>query len=367
MDKKKFDEIMDEWAAQAMDAAPDLEPSPEVYQKLEEKKKKPRFALFSWPVRMAAAGIAAALIILVIVMQPPKEAGPFVGLRKGTVIGKAELRESRDRMQVLGEEEKEEPPEKAGKVERAKIQKKVEEGAKEEGIEKTEHEKPPAKLKIKEKMEIADEADKEAVVQPKEVAARPRMEKKPEKKETGNEVKKSQIAAAAPAAPAQILSERIEFQYQPKGSEAIEMLDIGSPREEIIPLSSEDNYRLTLLLPQERYVYVYQAGVDKQIIQLFPNAEFSPAQNPLQAGKTIIIPLPPNWFYVEKDSGEVQIYVVTSPAPLNNWDEIYAEYSRSAKATERKIIATGLLDRIEKDKQSLESQVSVRVFKFTVH
>ena len=85
MDKKKFDKIMDEWAAHEMEAAPDLKPRPEVYQKLEEKQKKTRIVLFSWPVRLAAAGIAAALITLVIVLQPPKEVEPFLGLRKRAV------------------------------------------------------------------------------------------------------------------------------------------------------------------------------------------------------------------------------------------------------------------------------------------
>ncbi len=367
MDKKKFDEIMDEWAVHEMEAAPDLKPSQEVYQKLEEKKKKTRFTLFSWPVRLAAAGIAAALIILVIVLQPPKEVEPLLGLRKGTVTEEAGEEEIQDRMQVLGESEKEELPEKAEKAEKVKVRKRVEAGVKEEEIEQKEYEKPPVKPKTQDAKEKAIETDKEAVVQPIEVAATSRMEVKPKKKEDKNELKKSQIAAAAPGAPAQIVPGRFEFQYQPKGSEAIEMLDIGSPQDEIISLSSEDNYRLILQHPHEGYVYVYQVGVDKQIIQLFPNTEFNPTQNPLQAGTTIIIPLPPNWFYVERDAGEVQIYLVTSAVPLQNWDEIYAEYSRSPKAAERKIIATGLLNQIEKDKQSLESQVSIRVFKFNVH
>ena len=359
MDKKKFDKIMDEWAAHEMEAAPDLKPSPEVYQKLEEKKKKPRFVLFSWPVRLAAAGIAAALIILVIVLQPPKEVGPFVGLRKGAVTDIAEKEEVEDRMQVLSEAEAEEQPkdivkpEKVGKAERAKIQEKVEVGQKEEGIEKTEYEEPPAKIKTVEKMEKAKEVDKEAFVQSKEVAARPRMELKAVKKDVASEVKRSQIAAAAPAV--SVVSDRIEFQYQPKGSEAIESLDISAPQDEIIALSSEDNYRLRLQLPQERYVYVFQVGADEQPISLFPNTEYNPSQNPLQAGKTIFIPLPPNWLFVEKGRGEVLIYVVKSAEPLQDWD----------KMDEKN--ATKLLDQIEKDKRKSEDQISVRVFKFNVH
>ncbi len=348
---------MDEWVAHEMEAAPDLEPTPEVYQKLEEKKKKPKFALFSWPVRLAAAGIAAALIILVIVLQPPKEVEPFLGLRKGTVTEMAGKEEIEDRMQVFGEAEAEEQakdivePEKVGKAESARIQERVEEEAKEEGIEKIEFEEPPAKTKIRDKMVEVKEADKEAIVQPNEVAARPRMELKAVKKDVASEVKRSQVAAA----PAVAVSERIEFQYQPKGSESIMGLDISLPQDETISLSSEDNYRLILQLPQERYVYVFQVGADKQLILLFPNTEYNPAQNPLQAGKTTIIPAPPNWLYMEKGRGEVLIYVVSSAEPLQESDELYVK------------IATGLLDQIEQDKQKYEDQVSVQVFKFNVH
>ena len=365
---------MDEWAAQEMEAAPDLKPSPEVYQRLEEKKKKPQFVLFSWPVRLAAAGIAAALILLVIVLQPPKEVEPLLGLREGTATEIADKGEVEDsmRVQALEEAEAEEQakdisePEKVATKERAKIQERIEEGAKKEEIEVPKFKEPPVEKKGLEKAEKAKVADKETIVQPTEVAARPRMEIKQEKNEFKREVKSTQIAAVAPAAPAQMAVARMEFQYQPAGSDAVERLDIDSPQEEIISLSSKDNYRLILQLPQGRYAYVFQIGADRQVIRLFPNSEYSPAQNPLQPGKTILIPLPPNWFYVDKDSGEVSIYVVTSAEPLQNWDELYTEYSRAGNIKKKQEISTKLLDRIETDKQSLEEQVSVRVFKFNI-
>jgi len=342
---------MDKWAAHEMEAAPDLKPRPEIYRKLEDKVKKSRVSFFSWPVRLAAAGIAAALITLVIVMQPPKEVEPFLGLREGTVEETGEKGERRDKMQVLGEAETEKQAEKVEKAERAKIRDIIEEGVKEERVEKPKVEEPPSKEQIVQKIEKTKQSDKEAIVQPEEAAARPRMEIALEKKEARSEVKMSRIAAVTPAI---AVSERVEFQYQPKGSDAIERLDISVPQEEIISLSSEDNYRFILQLPQERYVHVYQVGAGKQLTRLFPNIEYNPAQNPLQAGKTIIIPLPPNWFYVEKDTGEVLIYVVTSAEPLQSWDEMFEKN------------AVGLLEKIEKDKLSPEDQVSIRVFKFSV-
>ncbi|MEE8605707.1 MAG: hypothetical protein V3S65_10040, partial [Candidatus Aminicenantaceae bacterium] len=154
MDKKKFDKVMDEWAAHEMEAAPDLKPRPEAYQKLEEKKKKPRFALFSWPVRLAAAGIAAAFIILLVVIQPPKEVEPFLGLRKGIVAEKA---------QVLDEAEAEEQAEEVIEPEKAKRIEKEEEGKKEEKSVKIEHDVLPAKTTVVEKVEKPKIADKEVL------------------------------------------------------------------------------------------------------------------------------------------------------------------------------------------------------------
>jgi cytoskeletal protein RodZ len=345
MDKKKFGKIMDDWVVHEMEAAPDLEPSPKVYQRLAEKKKKTRFVLFSWPVRLAAAGIAAALIILVIVIKPPREVEPLLGLKEGAVTDVAEKKEVEDRMQVVGEAETEEEVKQktqdAGKPETAKLQKKVVEEVKRERIEEKDYvgEEPSIKTRIVEKIEKAEEADKKMFAQPTVVAARPRKE----------------IAAVAPAAPEEIVPGRIEFQYQPKGSEDIKKLDIDSPQDEIISLSSEDNYRLILQLPQERYVYVIQVGAEEQPIRLFPNQEYSPSENPLQAGKATTIPLPPNWFYVEKDEGDVLLYVVTSIEPLFEWDDIDAK------------ISAEWLEWIEKNKGKPEDRVSTRVFKFNIH
>jgi hypothetical protein len=99
MDEKKFEDLMDKWASHEMKAAPDISPTVEVYQKLKDKQKKPRFAVFPRPLRWAAAGIAAAIIILLVVLLPPEERGPTVGLRKGLI------EEKKERAEALKEEE----------------------------------------------------------------------------------------------------------------------------------------------------------------------------------------------------------------------------------------------------------------------
>ncbi len=377
MDKKKFDEVMDRWAAHEMESAPDLEPSPEVYRRLEEKRKKPRFVLFSWPVRLAAAGIAAALIALVIVMQPPKEAGPFVGLRKRVVAEKPGRGESQDRMQVMAESEEEERQEVAEKEAGVTKTDKSATGKQEEKAKETPAEEPAiaeeipvtvvAQSPVMDKK--AKETDKEALQKPEEFAAKPGKVEEPEKKDVGNEVKRSRIAAAAPAAPIlkeQIVGERIQFQVQPEGSESIEDFDASLVQDEVIALSSEDNYRLLIELPEERFVYVIQAGADAKILRLFPNVDYNPAKNPLPAGEKIVVPLPPNWFYVEEDRGEMSVYVVTSAEPLQAWDEAYTDYSLSKGKTEREKVAADLLAKLEKIREDPGEQVSVKIFRFNV-
>jgi cytoskeletal protein RodZ len=376
MDKKKFGKIMDQWIAHEMEDAPDLKPSPEVYRRLEEKKRKPRFAMFSWPIRLAAAGIAAALIILVIVIEPPKEVEPLLGLREGAVTDVAKKTEAEDRMQALGEAEMEElePEEQAKDVpkpETAKMKKKVKDEVTGKGPEKKEYvaEEPPVKTEIAEKLETVErpkEADKEDLVQSKAVAARLRLEKAPEKKEAKDQLERSQIATVAAAAPAQKISERIEFQYHPKGSEAITKLDFTSTQEETISLTSDDNYRLVIQLPQEQYVYVYQVKDEKQLVRLFPNAGYNPAQNPLQAGKKIIIPSPPNWFYVGNETGEARVYMVTSPTPLIDWERNYVEYSQAGSARLKRDISAKFLDLVNEEKQDPEDQISIRVFNLII-
>lgn len=108
MDEEKFKQLMDKWASHEMNAAPEIHPSAEVYQKLKDREKKPGFAAISWPVRWAAAGIAAAVIILFIVLQPSEERGPLVGLRRGfgaETTEKGEQAQAFNELKVPREEE----------------------------------------------------------------------------------------------------------------------------------------------------------------------------------------------------------------------------------------------------------------------
>jgi len=62
MKEKKFEEIMDNWASQEKESAPQLHPTKEMYQMVKAKKRKVFFPVFA---RWATVGIAAAVIIVV--------------------------------------------------------------------------------------------------------------------------------------------------------------------------------------------------------------------------------------------------------------------------------------------------------------
>lgn len=380
MDDRKFRDSMDKWLSQEMKAVPEISPADDVYQKLSDKQKRIRLGYFNWTVRLAAAGLAAALIILVIVLQPPKELEPIIGLRKGTTGAKADTEQ-----QVLGagrEEKaakmKEERLTEKGEMEpeKAKVAvaeqekgKKQEIAQEEEKMEKTEiaegaGKKQAAKSKALEEKEEPKEVRRKVLAEPVAVAARPKAEEERGGKDVKNEAKISMAAPAAPAAEGRIVQERIEFQYQPKGSESIHELDIGTARDEVLILSSEDNYRLVLQLPRETYVYVYQVSPDQRMVRLFPNPEYYPDQNPLQPGKIYIVPLPPDWFYVEEDEGEEIIYVVTTSQPKGGWDELYAEYEDMDKVREKKNIVSRILDEVRAIDRSPTDESAVHVFRF---
>jgi len=110
MDEEKFKQLMEKWASHEMHTAPEIHPSAEVYQRLKDKEKKPGFAAISWPVRWAAAGIAAAVIILFIVLLPSEERGPLIGLRRGFGADTAEKGERAQAFNELKVPREEEAP-----------------------------------------------------------------------------------------------------------------------------------------------------------------------------------------------------------------------------------------------------------------
>ncbi len=87
MDDKKFENILDEWMSHEIQKVPELRPREEMYKRIKEKQRKPRWIRFSKPLTWTAVGAAAAVIILMVIFYPGQE-GPAIGLRKGYVTGR---------------------------------------------------------------------------------------------------------------------------------------------------------------------------------------------------------------------------------------------------------------------------------------
>jgi hypothetical protein len=389
MDEKKFGELMDKWLSQEMKAAPEISPTEEVYRKLSSRQKKATFWLFGWPLRLAAAGLAAALIILVVMLRPPRELETVVGVRQEIAADRGQKAEETDikkkaAAEAVKEEkaeavqvEEERKTEAKGKLEKGTVAGGALEEKEEEKVEtedRLEIVKQPeraakmqaAKSKGAEEPEKPGDADKKVLVRTVGISARPKAEEKQAGKDIQNEAKLIPVAPAAPAIQEGVASGRIEFQYQPKGSGSVQELDIRTHHDEIITLSSEDNYRLLLQLPRERYVYIFQVSADKRLIRLFPNSAYHPDRNPLQPGKNYVVPLPPGWFYVEDTGGEASVYVVTTSQPKQEWDELYVEYESLDKTSEKKNVVSGILDEFKALEESPTEETVVYVFKFRV-
>ncbi len=105
MDEKKYEELMERWAAREMEAAPETVPAPEVYRRLGAKAQKRGRRPISWAVRWGTVGLVGAAVILFVVLQPSTEAGSPVGLRTGFPVEKeAEKFALKERNAATGEQ-----------------------------------------------------------------------------------------------------------------------------------------------------------------------------------------------------------------------------------------------------------------------
>jgi len=155
------------------------------------------------------------------------------------------------------------------------------------------------------------------------------------------------------------------FQYQKQGREFREGADIRSQRDEKIILTSDDNYRLLFQLFKDRFVSIYQFDSDKKLIRLFPNKAYSSAQNPLKGAQLYYLPSPPNWFHLDKNTGEEIIYVIASARLKHDWDDLFAHYARIRNKKKKQEVLRRLLDELASIE---EKQIDdVFIHKFTLH
>jgi len=87
-------------------------------------------------------------------------------------------------------------------------------------------------------------------------------------------------------------------------------------REPKVALTPQDNYRIDFTSNRNAYVYVYQIDSRKGIFTIFPNCDYSPATNPVQAKRAYHIPPGDQWLHLDETPGEEEIVVLASDKPL---------------------------------------------------
>jgi len=127
----------------------------------------------------------------------------------------------------------------------------------------------------------------------------------------------------------------------------VEAINLQAPPKGTIRLTSADNYRLLLAPGKDGYVYVFQFTSSSTLVKLFPNSVYSAARNPLQRGRTYYLPSKPNWFYLGQEKGKERLYVVASPGPLPDLEDLYTRYSQAQGEADEQEILSSLLQQLE--------------------
>jgi hypothetical protein len=137
------------------------------------------------------------------------------------------------------------------------------------------------------------------------------------------------------------------LEYQRHDSPTVWAVDLLNPPDEILALTSADDYRLVLEPAEESYAYVYQLTSSGNLVQLFPNPAYSAVPNPLLPGQPTMLPAEPNWLYLDGVPGKERLYLVTSSQPLQDLKDLYTRYSKGPDAAGRREILSDLLDMLQ--------------------
>jgi hypothetical protein len=126
----------------------------------------------------------------------------------------------------------------------------------------------------------------------------------------------------------------VRFEYRPPG--AAQPVAMPVPSGERITLSSRDDYRLYVEPAERCYLYLYQVDSRGTISQLFPNAGWSPhLSNPVDAGKSYLMPSDSTWFYLDNTPSTETIYVVAARKPMSDLDALFHQAGQSQAAAAR--------------------------------
>jgi hypothetical protein len=164
--------------------------------------------------------------------------------------------------------------------------------------------------------------------------------------------------------PAPAAFRQLVFELQRQDSPAVQAIDLLNPPEELPILTPADNYRLVLEPVEERQVHVYQLTSSGSLVQIFPNPAYNPVPNPIGAGQLVTLPAEPNWLYLDGTPGEERLYVVASPLPLRELDDLYAQYSQSPDAASKDEILSEFLSTLDTVAETHPERASAVEFVF---
>ncbi len=128
-----------------------------------------------------------------------------------------------------------------------------------------------------------------------------------------------QRAVAAPGAPL-----RAQVNFAAAGGLTI-------PVSEGDTLSEQEAYYLEIAVSPRQYVYAAQLDARGALYALFPNPDFSGRNNPVEAGVTLRVPEIEN-FFLDENTGKETIYVLSSPYPLEQVEQIFAGLATAGAA-----------------------------------
>lgn len=162
----------------------------------------------------------------------------------------------------------------------------------------------------------------------------------------------------------QISFRQLMIHYQKADSQSAYGFDFRFPQDERVTLTADDNYRLLIQPDGDRYVYAYQLDSDGELMRLFPNSDYNPAQNPLKNEREYYLPSEPNWLYLDGNPGEERIYVVASAQPMSELDDLYNQYDKTKDKLERQEILSRLIKEMEAVEETTGGEAVVWVFAF---
>ena len=125
------------------------------------------------------------------------------------------------------------------------------------------------------------------------------------------------------------------FQYQTP-DETLPLAPVSG--DEDLALTAKDNYRFAFFTARPCFFYAYDVDQRPSVSRVFPNAQFSPLQNPLPEGKVHWLPESDatpggSWLHLDEFKGAERVYFVGLTRPLRDPEAFGERRLADASAT----------------------------------